>query len=254
MKHTLLAPALVAALFSYAAAQDLTAPKASLDPEPARSSNLASPSQKVPGPPSFCKPCLFYAGDFDSNASDANGLANEKDIIVSSGAATYVPFVVPRSRVWNVTGLFTLNFMSGYQLDPNESPYEVRKDIPRSGGNGGQLVCHGRKHATVTASRACQGFGFECFYVKVNNVKNCRLAAGKYWLSVVPDCTNIGVCGSNWRAFVTNDDGAMVNRYGRLEPANDSFFNSKYFGAVWEPTTDQQTSKRFSAGVEGTEK
>ena len=79
MKHTLLASALVAVLFSYAAAQDLSAPKASLDPEPARSSNLASPSQKVPGPPSFCKPCLFYAGDFVSNASDANGLANEKD-------------------------------------------------------------------------------------------------------------------------------------------------------------------------------
>jgi hypothetical protein len=254
VKHTLLASALVAVLFSFAAAQELSAPKASLDPEPARASSLASPSQRVPGPPSFCKPCLFYAGDFDSNASDANGLANEVDITVSSGAATYVPFVVPKVRVWNVTGLFTLNFMSGYQLDPNESPYEVRKDIPRSGGNGGQLVCHGRKHVTVTASRACQGFGFECYYVTVNNIKNCRLAAGRYWLSVVPYCTKGSSCTGDWRAFVTNDDGAMNYRYGPIEPANNSFFNSKFFGAVWEPTTDQQTSKRFSAGVEGTEK
>jgi hypothetical protein len=46
----------------------------------------------------------------------------------------------------------------------------------------------------------------------------------------------------------------MAHRYGPLEPANDSFFNSVYFGAVWEPTSEQQSSQRFSVGVEGTEK
>jgi len=51
-----------------------------------------------------------------------------------------------------------------------------------------------------------------------------------------------------------NDDGAMNHRYGPLEPADDSFFNSEYFGANWEPTTEQQSSKRFSVGVEGTAK
>jgi hypothetical protein len=45
----------------------------------------------------------------------------------------------------------------------------------------------------------------------------------------------------------------MVNRYGRLEPANDSFFNSKFYGAHWDPSSKWQTSKRFSVGVEGTE-
>jgi hypothetical protein len=251
--------ALTGLLIAIAVAQDGRLPEASLDREvnvrvPAQAEVLGNPRHAAQTPPSFCRPCLFYAGDFDSNASDANGLANEDDIVVSSGAATYVPFIVPKGKVWNVTGLLTLNFMSGFQLDPNVIPYEVRKGIPRSGGDGGQLVCHGRKPATVIASRACQGFGFECFYVRVNNVKACRLAAGKYWVSVVPYCTTGNSCTGDWRAFVTNDDGAMVNRYGPLEPANDSFFNSVYFGAVWEPTIDQQTSKRFSAGVEGTEK
>ena len=253
MKQVLFSAMLAAVLISFAAGQNISgAPQASLNPEHTSASNHPTPSGSKPQPPPFCRPCLFYAGDFDSNASDANGLANEVDVTVSTGAATYVPFTVPKGKVWNVTGLLTLNFMSSTTLDPKTSPYEVRRGIPKAGGNGGHLVCHGKKPVTVMDSRACQGFGFSCFYVIVKNVKGCRLPAGKYWESVVPYCTG-SECGS-FRAFITNDDGAMVNRWGPLEPANDSFFNSKFFGAVWQPSTDQQTSKRFSAGVEGTEK
>ena len=73
-------------------------------------------------------------------------------------------------------------------------------------------------------------------------------------MSVVPYCTNTqdGKCENSYRGFVMNDDGAMAHRFGPLEPANNSFFNSKFFGANWEPSTEQQTSKRFSVGVEGT--
>jgi hypothetical protein len=253
------AAAMMVGLISIAVAQDGRLPQASLD----REVNLQVQAQTaVPGhpprtnqtPPSYCKPCLFYAGDFDSSASDANGLANEVDIVVSTGATTYAPFIVPKGKTWTVTGLFTNNFMSGEVVDPRMAPYEIRKGIPKSGGSGGQLVCHGRKPATLVTLAACQDFGFGCYATIVNTIKGCRLRSGKYWVSVVPHCTNPHdpACENSYRAFVTNDDGAMKNRFGPLEPANDSFFNSIYFGAVWEPSSEQQTSSRFSVGVEGT--
>jgi hypothetical protein len=253
----LVGPAMVL-MAALAAGQAGSHPQASLDRElgwsaPPNATDLNQASRKSQIPPKYCKPCLFYAGDFDSNASDANGLANEVDVIISTGAAVYVPFIVPKGKTWTVTGLFTSNFMSSGTLDPKTSPYEIRKDIPRSGGNGGTVVCHGNGLATVTDTHTNGGIAFEIFAVNVGNIKGCRLRSGKYWVSVVPYCTNTNNC-SEFRSFVANDDGAMANRFGPLEPAGDSFFNSIFFGAVWEPSTEQQTSKRFVAGVEGTAK
>jgi hypothetical protein len=250
-----LAGVLIALFIAHAVAQNFSSEtKASLDPLPARESDPDSPQKRVPGPPSYCKPCLFYAGDFDSNASDANGLANEMDVFVSTGAAVYTPFIVPKAKTWTVTGLFTNNgtVEMPATLDPKVIPYEVRKNIPKDGGTGGELICHGRKLGTLTLSQSTD-FNLFIYATRVRNIKGCRLSAGKYWLSVVPYCTNNNNNNCTyWRMFLMNDDGAMAYRFGPLEPANNSFFNSEYFGAVWEPTSEQQTSKRFSAGVEGT--
>jgi hypothetical protein len=261
MKKMLFAAALVAALISVAAAEDShRLPQASLDREvdvqiPARAAVLGNPrAEEPPAAPNYCKPCLFYAGDFDSNASDANGLANEVDLIVSSGAATYAPFIVSKGKTWTVTGLMTDDFLSAQVLDPKTSPYEVRKGIPAAGGTGGHLVCHGTKNA-VAGATGLSGFGFNVYAVRVRGVKNCSLTSGKYWETVIPQCTNpndSSCSTTNYRGFVTNDDGAMKHRFGGTEPANNSFFNSVFFGATWQPSTDQQSSSRFTIGVEGT--
>jgi len=250
----LFAAALMAWLISIAVAQDSRLPQASLDREadvqmPTRPAVLGNSHHQRPAPPSYCKPCLFYAGDFDSSASDANGLANEVDVTISTGATVYTPFVVPKGKVWTVTGLFTNNFLSATTIDPKISPYEIRKDIPKAGGNGGKLVCHGRGSATLIDTHNM----FLIVATIVSHIKGCRLPAGKYWMSVVPYCTNKNdsTCENTWRSFLANDDGAMVNRFGPLEPANDSFFNSVFFGANWEPSSKEQSSSRFSVGVEG---
>lgn len=264
MKHALFAPLLIAIPISFAALVPLSfgqeegrSPQVSLNPEISISSPLDSPVRheqvRAQTPPKYCKPCLFYAGDFDSNASDANGLANEFDLIVSTGAAVYTPFIVPKGKTWTVTGLFTNNFMlGGWVLDPPVIPYEIRKGIPATGGDGGKIVCHGKKHGTLVVVITDYASILASI---VDNIKACRLPAGKYWMSVVPYCTNVndGACTNGYRAFLSNDDGAMTHRYGPLEPANDSFFNSKFYGAHWDPSSKWQTSKRFSVGVEGTE-
>jgi hypothetical protein len=256
MNVTLLVSGLVAVLIAFAAAQDNDRlAQASLDREiniPRAAGTVANGGlPQAQTPPSYCKPCLFYAGDFDDYASDANGLANEFDIIVSTGAAVYAPFIVPKGKIWTVTGLFADNFLEVGVLDPVIIPYEIRKGIPKNGGNGGTLVCHGRKPATLTNTFLSEWF--QIYATKVEHIKGCRLPAGKYWMSVVPYCTNAASC-RNDRGFEANDDGAMAHRFGPIEPANNSFFNSVYFGAVWEPSSEQQSSKRFSVGVEGTAK
>jgi hypothetical protein len=259
MKKMLFSAALTAGLIAIAVAQDGRFPQASLDREVDVQARVqaAVPSNRPHQsrtPPKYCRPCLFYAGDFDPNASDANGLANEFDLIVSTGAAVYVPFIVPKEKTWTVTGLFTSNFMNGGALDPASSPYEIRKAIPKAGGNGGKLVCHGRKPATLTNTYTNGNFDMLIYATKVEHIKGCRLPAGRYWMSVVPYCTNPndGTCTNSWRSWVANDDGAMANRFGPLEPANNSFFNSVYFGANWQPSSEQQSSVRFVVGVEGT--
>ena len=261
MKRVLFVCGLLAALIPFAVGQDNNRlPQASLDREvdiqaPVRAAVLGKTSHYAPGPPKYCKPCLFYAGDFDSNASDANGLADEFDVIVSTGAAVYVPFRVPKGKTWTVTGLFVNTFLSAYVLDPAKSPYEVRTGIPATGGNGGKLVCQGTLPSVLKVTGGT-GYG-QILGIFVRGIKGCRLKGGvKYWQSVVPYCTNPNdsFCKNSWRAFELNDDGPMANRFGGIEPANNSFFNSVFFGSNWEPSSNFQSSTRFSMGVEGTSK
>ena len=255
MKKIICAAALIAALIPFAAAEEHHLPQASLDREvdvrvPALPAVLGNPRHVTPGPPSYCKPCLFYAGDFDSTASDANGLANEVDVIVSSGAAVWAPFTVPKGKTWTVTDMFTDNFASLQDLIPSTIPYGIREGI--TSGNGGKVVCGGKKKG-VNIPTGMDDFGYQVYATRVSGIKNCVLKSGMYWESVIPYCTNTTTC-SDYRAFEANDDGAMKHKFGPEEPANDSFFNSVFFGAVWEPSSEQQSSSRFSDGLSGTSK
>jgi hypothetical protein len=195
---------------------------------------------------------LVLAGDFDPNASDANGLANEFDVSVSTGAATYTPFIVPRGKTWTVTGLFTNNFMPNV-LDPKISPYEIRKGIPRDGGNGGTLVCHGKKPATLKL--AVIHVNLYIWATKVGNIKGCRLPSGKYWMSVVPYCTNKNdnSC-DDWQAFLSNDDGAMAHRFAhsnRRTTRSSTRFSLGRFGSLQPSSSPASGSVLESKGLQG---
>jgi len=256
VKKLIFAAALIAALIPFAAAEEHHAPQANLDREvdvrvPAVPAVLGNPPHAVrnPAPPPYCKPCLFYAGDFDSNASDANGLANELDTIISSGAAVWVPIVPTKKKVWSVTDMFSDNFASLSTLDPATSPYGIRTGV--KSGSGGKLLakpCSGTAKATNTDT-GLSDFGYEVYATQVK-FKDCKLKGGtKYWFNVIAECT--GSECSEYRAFTANDDGAMNHKFGPAEPANDSFFNSVFFSSNWEPSSEQQSSSRYSAGLSG---
>jgi hypothetical protein len=142
--------------------------------------------------------CLFYGGDFLFNPvgpTVANGLANENTSFVSGspyGAATWVPFTVPKGQTWDVTGLFTNNFMSYGVLDqaPNQPTaaayWAIQEGIEP--GNAGTVLASGTSAATATGTGR-SSFDLQEFTVQVTGL-SVTLTPGEYWLAVVPLCTN----------------------------------------------------------------
>ena len=132
--------------------------------------------------------CLFYGGDFDANNPNANGLSNEKDLIVGGnpyGAATYQNFI--NSQTWNVTGLFTNNLST---LTPSSGYWEIRSGM--SEGNGGTLIASGTgsggNFSQTPTGRG--GFGYTEYTDLVSGL-NVNLPSGMYWLAMVPNMPDL---------------------------------------------------------------
>jgi hypothetical protein len=203
----------------------------------------------VPPQPSYCSPCLFYGGDFDSSNPNENGLANENSLIVAD-TTMFIPFRVPGGTVWKVSGLFTNDLADGYDgIDPAQATWSISAGM--SSGNAGTVIASGTASASFTATGR-NGFGYNEYTTLVHMTQSVNLSAGQYWLSVVPQCTNSGDSNCDVaQYFVTNTPG--TNRYGIHEPPNQSFFNSTYFGYDYANACTVTTlgCAEFSVGVLG---
>ena len=178
----------------------------------------------------------FYAGDFDPNNPNANGLANENDAIVGGnpyGAATYENFVVGSPIV--VSGLFTNNLS---QNTPTAGYWEIRSGV--SEGNGGTLIASGTGAVTNTPTGR-SGFGYTEYTNLVGDPLGVSLGAGTYWYAVVPVCTT---CGG--RTFNSNTFG--LNKVGNSTD-NLQYFNSSFFGANFTNANNEGVFQAFSGGV-----
>ncbi|HSY64125.1 MAG TPA: hypothetical protein VK829_05975 [Terriglobales bacterium] len=199
----------------------------------------------TPTPPKYCHPCLFYGGDSPAQ----NGLANEKDIIVSDGAEVLVPFDVPDSQQWTVTGLFTNDLSNIDVLDPPKAFWSIRKDV--RAGDCGTVIASGNTNATFKPTgRGGNGYKEYTTLTKINPV---ILPPGRYWLTTVPECTNThdSKCEDNARYFISSFTGKGKQAYGPKEPCA-AFFNSPFFGTNCQPASDRNQCVKFSAGVLGT--
>jgi hypothetical protein len=196
-------------------------------------------------PPPYCHPCLFYGGDLGSGA---NGLANEKDILVPDGAEVLVPFDVPASQQWTVTGLFTNDLSNVGLLDPPKALWSMRKGVRT--GNCGTVVASGSRAATFKPTGR-GGNGFD-EYTALTKIKAVVLPPGRYWLTAVPECTNgqDSNCGQA-RYFASSFSGKPKHAYGPKEPCA-SFFNSPISGTNCQPVFEKNHCGGFSAGVLGT--
>jgi PEP-CTERM motif len=174
-------------------------------------------------------PIYWYNGDFNG----VNGLANERNTIVSQ-AAVYEDFNVTSNIT--VTGLFSDNLLN---TTVTGADWEIRSGI--SEGNGGTLIASGTTNAPVVTLTGRSGFGFLEYMVQVNGL-GVNLAPGHYWMNVTP----IGNGGN--RSFNSTTSGA--NCIGTPCGNNQmAFFNSTFFGATFTSTSNLGQPYDFSDGV-----
>ena len=253
--------ALIAALFvSLSAAAQVKSVRENVQ-SPGSSAVLKAPwtSDSPDTPPGYCRltgaGCLFYGGDFDANSPNANGLANENDIIVSD-ARTYTAFIVPTGRIWTVTGALGNHLSSVSVIDPAQAKWEIRSGV--SSGNGGVLLSSGTANAGYHATGR-SGFGLTEYTVRIPISPSVVLTAGTYWVTVIPQCTNPNNSQCpNARYFLSDVTGTPPPHAKGAQPKDDAFFDSPYFGYSFYPTWGSSGAcggigcQKFSAGIIGT--
>jgi hypothetical protein len=215
-----------------------------------------APRSKPPTPPSFCKPCLWYAGDFNPNNPKANGVADEKDLLVTR-SAVYVPFTVPKGKIWKITGAFGVVLSEIGVIDPQQADWSFSRGV--STGHAGKVIKSGTSPATVTTLGCNGGISIFCLGILVKGI-NVTLKAGRYWLTVVPYCTNQNdsACGSARYFLGDVEDNPQLNHYGPKDVLDASYVTSKQFGFFYTPTWGASGAcgglgcDMFSAGLLGT--
>lgn len=247
MKKSIFAVVLVACFVTVAMAADHRAP-ASVG----EYSGLSQVRSDVAHQPAGTVRCAgvsqyyYYSGNFDSTNSNANGLANENDTIVSTGSQIYQPFTAKKKI--KVTGLCVNSLdTAGAGID-NPTPYEVRTKAVV--GNGGTLSCHGKATSTDAATGR-NGFGIN-EYTHAVKVKKCSVAKGQHHFNVEPQCFKNSVCGSA-RFFESTDDSNLDHK-GPATNKGAALWNSTFFGENWvNPNTvfGGSAMLSYSSGVSG---
>jgi hypothetical protein len=242
MSKTLCVMVLLAAMASLSSAQSLRA-----------AGPNTAPLQ--PTAPAYCRPCLYYGGDFDPAGSNPNGLDSDQVLSTGGSYTLYLPFVVPVGQQWTVGGLF-INVLSTADLvDPAKATYSISTGVSK--GNAGTTIAT----ATGPTTYAPTGRSYNGYteYTLLVSTHPTVLQPGKYWLSVVARCTNPEdeTCQTA-RYYVSDvEDDPPPNHVG-IEPGNDSFLTATPLDDYYAPTWGDNGvcsgfgCNRFSAGVIGT--
>jgi hypothetical protein len=193
-----------------------------------------------PGAPPYCKPCLFYGGDW--NNTDANWVLFADGNVPSFGSSPadiYSAFKVPAGKTWTVTGLFAnVGFINTSVIDPSKPAWSIKKGI--KAGIAGKVVAHGTTTGTVKATgrTANSGAGPVVEYtVAVKKLpKAVTLKAGTYYELVESPCTNTSDTACASALYFVSDTydatGAHqgAHHFGPAEPKGLNFQNSTAFG------------------------
>lgn len=209
-------------------------------------------------PPTItCSNCFAYGGDLDPNDPNANGLASENDLIAQ--AEVVQSFTVPDGKhatLVRIAGNYlTLGCQGG--LDPKQADWDVRQGV--SSGNGGTVVASGTDKAVI-APTGRTAFGLIECHVETKLSNTVSMNGGTYYVGMSPYCTNSNnsLCAAGQRFFLS-DTTSGTNGRG-LVNTDDSYFNSSFFGANWQPTWGSSGAcggvgcDKFSMGLIGSTK
>jgi len=212
--------------------------------------------------PCILNSCLMYAGDFNPNGQNPDGLWNANNTSFGILGVVYVPFTIPKKfkgakgkTDWNVQGLFVNELMEdfGTGFHVSSASWSIVQGVADGGSpTGGQVktICSGTAVPTLTPT----GRGFLGFFseqtILVTGINCPILEAGSYWMTLVPTTSNL--------AFLSDvEDSTPANMQGPgSEPADQSFFVSQAFGFPNFSNTSTVCGNlgcdSFSAGIIGT--
>ncbi|HEU4414466.1 MAG TPA: hypothetical protein VFT65_06745 [Candidatus Angelobacter sp.] len=213
--------------------------------------------------PCILNPCLMYAGDFDINGQNPNGLWNANNTVFNITGTVFIPITVPKKfkgakgkTDWNVQGLFVNELMEdlGLGIGVSSVSWSIVQGVAEGGNPGGgqvKTICSGTGTPSVTPTGR-SGFGLPEVTILITGISCPVLEAGSYWMTLLPTTPAI--------AFISDvEDNSPVNIQGPgTEPVDSSFFVSSFFGfANFANTTDAAVCggigcDSFSAGVVGT--
>ena len=215
MKKTLFALTLVATFGFFAAAQDKVV--------------SVGQGEATINPP-FCPPktCLYYAGDFNTNDSNANGVYNTDNTQNDLEGAVWVG--VKPNRDVTVTGAtFNQCFAFNLALGVNPTPFTVQVGIKP--GHAGRVVCNTSGNAALAEYNASQLCEQGSYTIKKLS-KSCSLKRGTtYYVNLLPIYDN-----GNYGTLMDVEDANPVNHRGWKNVIDDSYFNGAGFGANYETT------------------
>jgi hypothetical protein len=232
VKKLILVAAFTLALFSLAVAQDTKSmpPVTAIQIVRGDGAVYANPSLKASFP-KFCpkSDCLYYAGDFDSSSSDANGLFNSND--TGSGLEGQVWVGVKPTENATVTGSTFNQFFVEAGVGTNPTPFAVQVGI--TVGNAGKTVCSTSGKATETVYGESD-FGLTQYSYTVKKFKKaCNFKKGtRYFVNLLPTF-------SDSYGYVVNVSGKVKNHKGWPNQRDQCFFNGAAFGATYV-TCDSQ--------------
>jgi hypothetical protein len=251
VKKLMFLAALVAALFSLVLAQDTK----NLPPV-AVSQRVVAPA--IPGHPPLIAPdrnmkpskyppfcpmdaCLYYAGDFGSTDSDADGLYNADYTAADLEGQVWVG-VLP-AKAASITGSTFNQFLSSGFSGTNPTPFYAATGL--STGNAGTLICNTTGNATMTVYGEGD-FGLTQYSYTIKKLKkSCKVPDG----NSVTTYVNLLPTSANGDGYLANTDGQ--DHVGWPEDPNACFFNGTAFGADFVPCSSEGPFTLFSIALTG---
>jgi hypothetical protein len=246
---------LVATLAPLAAAQDsrVTPPLTARDNPQAVS--VQPDSRQIPNSTAsdlpFCPPktCLYYAGDFDSADSTANGLFNANDR--DAGLEAWVFVGVKPPYAVTVTGAtFNELFTSGF-TGTNPTPFETQINIV-SGNKGGTIICNTSGKATLKQYGESDFGLIQYSYTVKKLAKPCVIA--KPSRKVPSTYVNLLPTSGDGYGYLANvEDANPKNHRGWKNDVDDCYFYAAGFSVGWVTCNSQGTFDEFSIALTGKE-
>jgi hypothetical protein len=202
--------------------------------------------------PPFCPPktCLYYAGDFDSNDSNANALYNADDESADLLGQVWVGVRPAHDAI--VTGVTFNQILYGEGVGTNPTPFAIQVGIRP--GQAGKTICSTSGNATASIYQYSETGSTWSYTIKKLS-KPCKLKKGTvYYVNMLP------TYGNGYYGYVVDvEDPKPANHRGWKNILDDSYFNSAAFGATYQPTwgpggaCHQTGCDAFSIALTGTE-